>query len=669
MTFVNICSHHLRQYLCRLAACVPALVMSMSVCAVEVSDLRLEEVEVVAKQAEVQSRAYRLVSVLSREQITALPVTTVADILQYLPGLDVRRRGANDAQVDLSMRGGTFDQVLVLINGVPLNDAQTGHYTLNLPVSSLLIERIEVLQGASTLASGTNAYAGAVNIVTGSNYNSQLPTPNSQLHSALCLSTGMNGLFSPAATLSAVAGEVMVDVSADYSHTDGYYAPSPSAHEAEALANNTCRLANLYLRTRWRTLDVQAGAQYKDAGAGLFYGSSTDQFDATRTAFASARYAHHWGAWSLHAQVAYRLNYDHYEWHRGNPVGSNIHTTHTATASLRAAYASAIGTTSFGLEVRNENIRSTALGDTNRLHLAYFASQTFGYRHLYASLNLCGHYNTFFGHHLSGGANIGYHFPSTAARPDEGSLYLNAQRALRLPTFTDLYYDAGNQLGNPDLKPETAWTFSLGGTYSRHAFHLSADGWYRLSHNTIDWVYVPTDISRPYHAANEQRIHAAGAELTAAYRPSPSGQTADGQSGKDNIPNTSWLRAVTLTYAYTWLDLDLHASQSRYLDYLSHKLVLGIEHAIYISRHPARSGVVAAAWHLRWQQREGDYTSAEGVVCPYQPVLLLDGSLFWQNSRLKVSADCTNITNRHYYDYGALLMPGAWAKISVEAHI
>ena len=664
MTFINVHSHHLRLFLHRLTAVVPALVMSMVVCALEASDLTLDEVEVVAEQAEVQSRAYRPVSVLSREQIDALPVTTVADILQYLPGLDVRRRGANDAQVDVSMRGGTFDQVLVLINGVPLCDAQTGHYTLNLPVSSLLIERIEVLQGASTLASGTNAYAGAVNIVTGMNHPTRSPSGDSTsvVHSALKLQTGMNGLFNPAATLSAITGEVQIDASADYSYTDGYYAPSPSAREKEALANNSCRLANIYLRTRWRTLDVQAGAQYKDAGAGLFYGSSTDQFDATRTVFASARYAHHWGAWSLHTQAVWRFNHDHYEWHHGSPAGSNTHATHTATASLRAAYASTIGTTSLGLEMRNENIRSTALSDTNRLHLAYFASQTFAYHHLNASLTVCGHYNTFFGHHLSGGANIGYHWPTTATRHDEGSIYLNAQRALRLPTFTDLYYDAGNQLGNPDLKPETAWMFSIGGNYRRGAFGLSADCWYRLSTNTIDWIYVPDDTRRPYHAANEQRIHAAGAEITAAYRSSP----VESQTSK---VDSHWLRGITLTYAYTWLDLDLHASQSRYLDYLSHKLVLGIEHALYISRNPERSGVVAASWNLRWQKREGDYTSAEGAVCAYQPVLLLDGSLFWQNSRLKISAECTNITNRHYYDYGALLMPGAWAKISIEAHL
>ena len=141
------------------------------------------------------------------------------------------------------------------------------------------------------------------------------------------------------------------------------------------------------------------------------------------------------------------------------------------------------------------------------------------------------------------------------------------------------------------------------------------------------------------------------------------------QRSNDQIVNGEWLRSVTLSYAYTWLDLDLHEAQSRYLDYLSHKLVLGLEHGIWVSHNPKKIGVLAASWTLRWQKREGDYTSAEGVVMPYKPVLLLDGSLFWQNEHVKISAECTNITNRHYYDYGSLLMPGAWGTLALEVHL
>ena len=583
---------------------------------------RVEEVQVVADKAEYQSGTYRIVSSISQDEIAALPITTVADILQYLPGLDVRRRGANGAQVDLSMRGGTFDQMNILLNGIPLNDAQTGHYSLHLPVSPLLIERVEVLQDA-------------VNIITAS----------SSQRSALRLVAGMNGLCQPSARGSWQIGEWQLNASAEYSRSDGYYTPSPSAKEQEALANNSCRWANIYLQTRWRDLDLQAGAQYKDAGAGLFYGGSTDQFDATRTAFASARYKHHWGAWSLEAQAAYRANYDHYEWHRNQPAGSNTHLLQTASAGLQGAYISWLGTTSIGLEARNENIRSTNLGDTNRVNITYSARQTFHYDRLNASVGLSGIYNTYFGNHYTCGANIGYEY-----LPD-CSVYLNAQRSVRMPTFTDLRYDAGNQLGNKDLKPEKMWTFSLGDTYNYKGLSLTADAWYRLGTDIIDWVYVPADTRRPYHATNQQRINSAGTEITAAYR------------------LNQWLRQVKLSYAYTWLDLDLHEAQSRYLDYLSHKLVLGLEHGIWVSREPKKLGVLAASWTLRWQRREGDYTSAEGLVTPYQPVLLLDGAVYWQNDRVKISAECTNITNRHYYDYGSLLMPGAWGTMAIEVRL
>ncbi len=671
--------------------------------------LSLQEVLVVSHKAEVHSEAYRLITQVSRAEIEALPVQTVADILQYLPGVDVRTRGANGAQADISMRGGTFDQVLVLINGVPLSDFHTGHYALNIPVSTELIERVEVLQGTSASLHG--AFSGAINIVTKTT--PPQPSPQGREHDVrLKLTAGMNGLVNPeiAATLaipdkssslervkSSARSDcrwpsvelppggvkpLTINLSAEYSRADGYYAPSPTEKEATACRNSDFKLANLYFQTRWRGLDVQAGAQWKDAGLGMGYGfGSQDQFDATRTAFASAKYEHRWGAWRLDAQAAYRANYDRYEWHRGQRLYGNFHFAQTASASIAAHYASRIGTTSFGAGVRNENMHSTNLGDTinpngqvpnvadfpladvrvldlvkggNRFHANYYAEQTFYYAGLSASIGINGTYNTQFGHHLGGGANIGYSFEKA------GTLYANANRSLRMPTFTDLYYNAGNQLGNRNLKPEEAWLLSIGykGTLnllpstgrSGGAFSWAVDWYYRWGKNIIDWVYVPADTKRPYHAENQQQVNATGVELSVAYRfPSffpPSWGEREGP-------------CISVDYAYTYLDLNLKESGSRYLDYLSHKLSIHLEHGIYKG--------LGASWTVRFQKREGQYNNAEGAVTDYQPVWLLDGSIFWQNKYLRVSADCTNMTNTRYYDYGGILQPGAWAKVSIKA--
>ncbi|MBQ7382908.1 MAG: TonB-dependent receptor [Paludibacteraceae bacterium] len=644
----------------------------------EAQQLSLQEVLVVSHKAEVNSEAYRLITQVSQAEIEALPVQTVADILQYLPGVDVRTRGANGAQADISMRGGTFDQVLVLLNGVPLSDFHTGHYALNIPVSTEMIERVEVLQGTSANLHG--AFSGAINIVTKTT--PPQPSPQGREHDlALKLTAGMNGLVNPeiAATIaipnknSLPCGEGrggVINLSAEYSRAEGYYAPRPTEKEETACRNSDFQLANIYFQTRWRGLDVQAGAQWKDAGLGMGYGfGSQDQFDATRTAFASGRYEHRWGAWRLDAQAAYRANYDRYEWHRDQRLYGNFHFAQTASAALSAHYASRVGTTSFGVSVRNENMHSTNLGDTinpdgqvpnvadfpladvrvldlvkggNRFHTNYYAEQTFYYAGLSASIGINGTYNTQFGHHLGGGANIGYEFKKA------GTVYVNANRSLRMPTFTDLYYNAGNQLGNRNLKPEEAWLLSIGYKYTpdfgkKGKLSFSADWYYRWGKNIIDWVYVPTDTKRPFHAENQQQVNATGVEVSVAYR------------------LNEWLRCVSVDYAYTYLDLDLKEAGSRYLDYLSHKLAIHLEHGIYKG--------LGASWTVRFQKREGQYNNAEGEVADYQPVWLLDGSVYWQNKYLRVSADCTNITNTRYYDYGGILQPGAWAKISIKAKL
>ena len=122
-----------------------------------------------------------------------------------------------------------------------------------------------------------------------------------------------------------------------------------------------------------------------------------------------------------------------------------------------------------------------------------------------------------------------------------------------------------------------------------------------------------------------------------------------------------WLRCISVNYGYTYLDLDMKESGSRYLDYRSHKLTLHLEHGIYKG--------LGASWTVRYQRREGQYNDAEGAVQDYVPIWLLDASVFWQNARLKVALDCTNVTNARYYDYGGILQPGAWAKITIETKL
>ena len=133
----------------------------------DTTDLRLRELNEVSvtghADEDLAVSGYRLVATMTQDDIRILPVTTVADLLQYIPGVDIRQRGASGVQADLSIRGGTGKQAKVFLNGIDMTDPQTEHYTMNLPIDALLIERIEVLQGTNY---ALDAFSGAINIVT-----------------------------------------------------------------------------------------------------------------------------------------------------------------------------------------------------------------------------------------------------------------------------------------------------------------------------------------------------------------------------------------------------------------------------------------------------------------------------------------------------------------------
>ena len=108
----------------------------------------------------------RTILVITSQQIKQSAVTNIADLLQQVAGVDVRRRGVNGMQSDLYIRGGSFDQTLLLIDGIKVEDPQTGHHTMNMALPLDIIERVEIIKGAAARIFGQNAFTGAINIVT-----------------------------------------------------------------------------------------------------------------------------------------------------------------------------------------------------------------------------------------------------------------------------------------------------------------------------------------------------------------------------------------------------------------------------------------------------------------------------------------------------------------------
>ena len=127
----------------------------------------LDDVEVTGSRAPLAlGQAARMVTVLSREDIQAAPVQSINDLLKMAVGVDVRQRGPIGAQTDVGIRGGTSEQITILLNGINICDPQTGHNAFDLPCDISDIERIEVLEGPAGRVYGTSSLMGAINIVT-----------------------------------------------------------------------------------------------------------------------------------------------------------------------------------------------------------------------------------------------------------------------------------------------------------------------------------------------------------------------------------------------------------------------------------------------------------------------------------------------------------------------
>ena len=175
---------------------------------------KLAEVVVSAQRASVTySQMARVLTIMDKKAIESAPVQSLQDLLEYVLNVDVRQRGNHGVQADISIRGGSFDQTMILLNGVNITDPQTGHLSLNLPVDIESIERVEVLLGPGARVYGPNAFSGAINFITGTENKNKLK---------INISAGQNGFYSGSANTTIISGKLKSFLSLAHKSSDGY---------------------------------------------------------------------------------------------------------------------------------------------------------------------------------------------------------------------------------------------------------------------------------------------------------------------------------------------------------------------------------------------------------------------------------------------------------------
>ena len=338
----------------------------------------------------------RTITVISNEEIQNAAAGNVADLLQQYTGIDVRRRGTDGMQSDLYIRGGSFDQTLVLIDGIKTENPQTGHHTMNIMIPVENIERIEIVKGPAARVFGQNAFTGAINIVTKKNVENQLKAEvayGSFGTSTLGLTAGLNLKNSAH----------LVHVSRNTS--DGYR------------YNTDFKNQNVFVKSKFNTtgtpVDVVATFMERKFGANGFYSSPSfeDQYEETQESLVGISSNLSVSDIVFKPKLYWKRGQDMYEFVRNKPeIYRNLHITNKVGVAIDASYQSKIGTTGFGVDVAKVFIASNNLGDHDRTMVTGFFEHRFQLfdEKLDISPGVAVNYFSDFDFHAFPGIDLGY---------------------------------------------------------------------------------------------------------------------------------------------------------------------------------------------------------------------------------------------------------------------
>jgi len=454
---------------------------------------RHDEVVVTANSVPVPFKNLsRTVRVLGRAEIEALPARSVADLLRYFPSVDVNSRGTHGIQSDLSIRGSGFEQVLVLINGIRLNDPQTGHHNLDLPVSLSDIERIEILYGSGSSLYGSDAVAGTVNIITRSYDSTQKGR----------FVLGQHNLISGSLSLNVPNSEFL--------GTFSVWGDGASGFEFDREFRNLG-----FNFTGEPSSGTQLGFYFLDKafGANNFYGPSPSK-EWTSTLLASLQQELYTSPrWRVSTQVSYRTHRDHFRWDVKQPgFAENLHRTHSLNGQWKLHWkASEERQLTTGAEVGGDWIDSSNLGHNDYQRLSAFfelEQKLLGSVTVYPALRFdrYSHFDQAWSPAISSSWWI------------HKSLKLkgSAGRSFRTPTFTELYYRDPNHRASSALEPETAVGVEAGlEWYVSPAIFFSGTIFRRREKNAIDWVREGPN--ERWESRNIRKVISRGTELDFGY--------------------------------------------------------------------------------------------------------------------------------------------------------
>ncbi len=413
----------------------------------------------------------RPVTVITREALLAIPALDTASALRSIAGVDLRERAPFGAQADIGLYGSSFEGVLILVDGMPVSDPQTGHHALEFLPPLEAIERIEIIEGPASVIYGPGALGGVVQIIT------RRPPQNPTLEADVAAGEHdlARGAFFGGGAGFAASGSLI--------NTSGY-APDTEVHEGNGL-----------LRFCRGHLDAEVLMQDKRFGAWQAYSDTFPlEWEEVSGAAGQIRWTDGpWQAWAgfRHKRDHFVLDRDHPEWYDA------LHTTDRWGGQVTYRAAVAGGAVIMGVEGARDTIESNMLGNHGRGTGGLFGEGCWKWGRFELDAGIRAEV-------LGQRGSVSPQVSLQWTLSPTWRAFATAGRSERLPSFTELYTQSPAWRGSPNLAPEQVWGLDTGfkGTLGRTAWTVSA--FFRRGTDLIDMVR-PLEGTGVFTARNVQR--------------------------------------------------------------------------------------------------------------------------------------------------------------------
>lgn len=600
----------------------------------------LESVTVTATRWPVpETRTGQQITILTSAQMAQLPGNTLEDVLKFSGLVELQQRGPAGAINDIVIRGGTFQQVLVLIDGIKMNDPVTGHFSASFPIPKWQIERIEILKGPAAAIYGSEAVGGVVHIITKA-FQTHKDSTIHQHYAAL--SGGMYQFLGAEAGIRKSLRKTQLSFGASTDNTQGITLRSGKHGYVHRHSGMLALQTPVGKKSAFRWMTVY---DYRNFAAENFYTTyvSDTARETVQTLWSHLSFKTEHNNALTEIAVAHKYTNDYYLY---NPISSaNENSSHAF--NFQAMQHRVLHETfklSYGVQGMVNLIRSNDRGNHQTNRGALFTSGVWTFKEFTVQPGLRFEQDENFGSEWLPQLSLNYNLQPFIIKAHYGRAIRAADYTERYNNFNKSLVSAGS-IGNPDLKAERSQNFEAGMEYRKYGLTAGICYFDRKQNNIIDWVSTPyEEMPRKENlvagntyalARNIRSLHTRGFEFNINWQ--------------RTLPKSRWI-FVQISSGFMKSTSDAE-QPSFYIR--SHAKQLHQQTLAYKFKNWTIS--LNGLYKVRDQHSA---TSIERSISG--SYLLLNGHIHYTRNKWRIFLDAMNLTDQTYSDVLGAVMPGRW---------